>query len=67
MLADKAYVFSADEQVLVEWSLWATGKTGRPHDQKNIGVFIVRDGKIVEMRVYADIQNWERTLTRSQT
>lgn len=55
-------IFADGEQVLVEWDSWATGKTGRPYDQKNIGVFIVRNGKIMEMREYADTQNWERAL-----
>lgn len=55
-------IFADGEQVLVEWNSWATGRTGRPYDQKNIGVFIVRDGKINEMREYADTQNWERAL-----
>jgi ketosteroid isomerase-like protein len=55
-------IFADGEQVLVEWDSWATGKTGRPYDQKNIGVFIVRNGKITEMREYADTQNWERAL-----
>jgi ketosteroid isomerase-like protein len=55
-------IFADGEQVLVEWDSWATGKTGRPYDQRNIGVFIVRNGKITEMREYADTQNWERAL-----
>lgn len=55
-------IFADGEQVLVEWDSWATGRTGRPYDQKNIGVFVVRDGKIKEMREYADTQNWERAL-----
>ncbi len=57
-----ANVFGEGEQVLVEWDSWATGKTGRPYNQKNVGVFTVRDGKIVDMREYADTQNWERAL-----
>ncbi|MEY9932411.1 ketosteroid isomerase-like protein [Catenulispora sp. GP43] len=55
-------VFGEGEQVLVEWDSWATGKTGRPYHEKNIGVFVVRDGKIVAMREYADTQHWERAL-----
>lgn len=55
-------VFGEGEQVFVEWDSWATGRTGRAYDQKNSGVFVVRDGKIVTMREYADTQHWERAL-----
>ncbi|MEU6174632.1 nuclear transport factor 2 family protein [Streptantibioticus parmotrematis] len=55
-------VFGDGDQVLVEWDSWATGKTGRAYDQKNIGVFVVRDGRIAAMREYADTQHWERAL-----
>ncbi|MFF7355714.1 nuclear transport factor 2 family protein [Streptomyces filipinensis] len=55
-------VFGEGEQVLVEWDSWETGKTGRPYHEHNIGVFVVRDGKIVTMREYADTQHWERAL-----
>ncbi|MFF4530347.1 nuclear transport factor 2 family protein [Streptomyces sp. NPDC001407] len=55
-------IFGEGEQVFVEWDSWATGKTGRAYDQKNSGVFVVRDGKIVTMREYADTQHWERAL-----
>jgi ketosteroid isomerase-like protein len=60
-------VFASGEQVLVEWDSWATGRTGRPYDQKNIGVFSVRAGKIVNMREYADTQHWERALVENPT
>ena len=55
-------ILGEGDQVVVEWDSWATGKTGRPYDQKNIGVFTVRGGKIVNMREYADTQHWERAL-----
>jgi ketosteroid isomerase-like protein len=55
-------IFGEGDQVLVEWDSWATGKTGRPYHEKNIGVFVVRDGKILVMREYADTQHWERAL-----
>jgi uncharacterized protein len=55
-------VFGAGEQVLVEWESWATGNTGRPYYQKNIGVFMVRAGRIVRMREYVDTQHWEHAL-----
>jgi uncharacterized protein len=58
-------VFADGEQVLVEWDSWATGKTGRPYHENNIGVFIVRGGRIVAMREYADTQHWERALVAS--
>lgn len=57
-----ANVFGEGEQVLVERDSWATGKTGRPYREKNIGVFVVRAGKIQAMREYADTQHWERAL-----
>jgi ketosteroid isomerase-like protein len=50
------------DAVIVEWDSWATGRTGRAYDQKNIGIFVVREGKIVQMREYADTQHWERAL-----
>ncbi|GHF36092.1 MULTISPECIES: nuclear transport factor 2 family protein [Streptomyces] len=55
-------LFGEGEQVFAEWDSWATGRTGRPYDQKNSGVFTVRDGKIVSMREYADTQNWALAL-----
>lgn len=55
-------VFGQGDQVLIEWDSWGVGKTGRSYDQRNIGVFIVRDDKIVAMREYADTQHWERAL-----
>ncbi|MDF3290578.1 MULTISPECIES: nuclear transport factor 2 family protein [Streptomyces] len=55
-------LFGEGEQVFVEWDSWATGRTGRPYNQKNSGVFTVRDGKLVSMREYSDTQNWERAL-----
>ncbi|MBO1336556.1 nuclear transport factor 2 family protein [Streptomyces sp. VRA16 Mangrove soil] len=55
-------MFGEGEQVLVEWHSWATGRTGRAYDQRNIGVFVVRDGRITAMREYADTQNWARAL-----
>ncbi|MCE4948214.1 MULTISPECIES: nuclear transport factor 2 family protein [Streptomyces] len=55
-------VFGEGEQVLVEWDSWATGKTGRPYEQKNTAVFTVRGGRIADMREYADTQHWERAL-----
>ncbi|WP_405774251.1 nuclear transport factor 2 family protein [Streptomyces sp. NBC_00859] len=55
-------VFGEGEQVLVEWDSWATGRTGRAYREKNIGVFVVRNGKIHAMREYADTQHWERAL-----
>jgi ketosteroid isomerase-like protein len=55
-------LFAEGEQVLVEWKSWATGRTGRSYDQVNAAVMIVRDGRIVAMREYADTQHWERAL-----
>ncbi len=55
-------LFGEGDQVFVEWDSWATGRTGRPYDQKNSAVFVVRDGRITRMREYADTQHWERAL-----
>ena len=55
-------VFAERHQVLVEWDSWGTGRTGRAYDQKNAAIVIVRDGKLVGMREYADTQHWERAL-----
>ncbi|MCZ0971344.1 nuclear transport factor 2 family protein [Streptomyces albulus] len=54
--------FGEGEQVLVEWDSWATGKTGRPYEQKNTAIFTVRGDRISDMREYADTQHWERAL-----
>ncbi|WP_405496550.1 nuclear transport factor 2 family protein [Nocardia sp. NBC_00511] len=51
-------LFGEGNQVFAEWDSWATGKTGRAYDQKNSAVFRIRDGRIVEMREYADTQHW---------
>lgn len=60
-------IFGEGDQVLVEWRSWATGRTGTPYDQKNAAVIIVRDGKIISMREYADTQHWERALVTGRT
>ncbi|TQF08077.1 nuclear transport factor 2 family protein [Kitasatospora acidiphila] len=51
-------LFGEGDQVFVEWDSWATGRTGRPYQQKNSGVFTVREGRIASMREYADTQHW---------
>jgi ketosteroid isomerase-like protein len=45
------------EQVVAEWTARGTAKTGRVYDNQRLGVFVVRDGKIVSVREYTDTQH----------
>ncbi|MFI1914113.1 nuclear transport factor 2 family protein [Nocardia sp. NPDC020380] len=57
-------LFGEGQQVFAEWDSWGRGKTGRPYDQKNSAVFVIRDGRIAEMREYADTQHWKWALVK---
>jgi ketosteroid isomerase-like protein len=50
------------EQVVAEWTARGTAKTGKRYDDLCLGVFVVRDGKIVSVREYTDTQHVERVL-----
>jgi ketosteroid isomerase-like protein len=40
--------------VAAEWTSRATSRDGIPYYNRNVGIFIVRDGKIVSVREYTD-------------
>jgi uncharacterized protein len=43
------------ERAVLEWRVRAIGAaTGKPYDNSYAGVFVVRDGRIVEVREYLD-------------
>jgi len=42
------------DQVAAEWTSRATSRSGIPYRNRNVGIFTVRDGKIVSVREYTD-------------
>ncbi|MEU9497218.1 nuclear transport factor 2 family protein [Streptomyces sp. NPDC048196] len=60
-------VIATGPHVIVEWTSRATVKNGNPYDNRNIAVFVVRDGRIAEAREYADTQHWEHALRTPQS
>jgi uncharacterized protein len=50
------------ERVAAEWTSQATSRTGRPYRNRNVGLFTVRDGKIVSVREYTDTLHVARAL-----
>ena len=42
------------DQVAAEWTSRATSRNGTPYHNRNVGIFTVRDGKIVSVREYTD-------------
>jgi len=55
-------LLSAGDQVVAEWTSGATARGGAAYRNHNIGVFTVREGKIVSVREYTDTQRAERIL-----
>ena len=50
------------DQVAAEWTSRATGRNGTPYRNRNVGIFTVRDGKIVSVREYTDTLHVARAL-----
>jgi uncharacterized protein len=50
------------DQVAAEWTSRATGRNGTPYHNRNVGIFTVRDGKIVSVREYTDTLHVSRAL-----
>ena len=42
------------DRVAAEWTSRATSRNGAPYHNRNVGIFTVRDGKIVSVREYTD-------------
>ncbi|WP_052443105.1 nuclear transport factor 2 family protein [Streptacidiphilus neutrinimicus] len=55
-------VIADGEQVAAEWVSKGVTVNGHVYDDRCLGVFTVRDGKIVSVREYTDTQHVERTL-----
>ncbi|MDH6125032.1 nuclear transport factor 2 family protein [Kitasatospora sp. GP82] len=55
-------VVADGEQVVAEWTSKGTTVHGRVYDNQCLGVFVVRDGRIVSVREYTDTQHVERSL-----
>ena len=55
-------VIADGDQVAAEWTSRATGRNGTPYDNRNVGLFTVRDGKIVSVREYTDTLHVARAL-----
>ena len=50
------------DQVAAEWTSRATSRNGTPYHNRNVGIFTVRDGKIVSVREYTDTQHVAQAL-----
>jgi uncharacterized protein len=50
------------DQVAAEWTSRATSRTGNPYHNRNVGIFTVRDGKIISVREYTDTLHAARAL-----
>lgn len=47
-------VIADGDRVAAEWTSRATSRNGTPYRNRNVGIFTVRDGKIVSVREYTD-------------
>jgi ketosteroid isomerase-like protein len=50
------------DQVAAEWTSRATSRNGTAYHNRNVGIFTVRDGKIVSVREYTDTLHVARAL-----
>jgi uncharacterized protein len=55
-------VVAEGEQVIAEWTAKGDTLTGKRYDNRCLGVFVVRDGKIVSVREYTDTKHVAETL-----
>lgn len=55
-------VVADGDQVVAEWTSRGTARGGSAYDNRCLGVFTVRNGKITCVREYTDTQHVERTL-----
>ena len=55
--AGSHHVLTEGDQVVAEWTSRATARGGAAYDNRNIGIFTVRDGKIAAVREYTDTQH----------
>ncbi|SEG56005.1 hypothetical protein SAMN05216223_106245 [Actinacidiphila yanglinensis] len=55
-------VVAEGDQVVAEWSSKGTTAAGDAYDNRCSGTYTVRDGRIVEVREYADTHHVARTL-----
>ena len=54
--------FADGEQVLAEWTSKATAANGSAYDNRCLGVFTVRDGRITSVREFTDTAHVAATL-----
>ena len=55
-------VVAEGDQVVAEWTSQATASNGAAYRNHCLGIFIVKEGKIVSVREYADTQHVEHVL-----
>lgn len=55
-------ILAAGDQVVAEWTARGLARTGKRYDNRCLGVFTVRDGRIAAVREYTDTQHVERVL-----
>jgi uncharacterized protein len=55
-------VIAGGDQVAAEWTSRATSRNGTTYHNRNVGIFTVRDGKIVSIREYTDTQHAAQVL-----
>jgi ketosteroid isomerase-like protein len=58
-------LFADGENVLLEWTSRARTAAGEPYENRCIGVFVVRDGLIEEVREYMDTHYAYRALAET--
>jgi ketosteroid isomerase-like protein len=62
---ERVNVIADGDQVAAEWTSRATSRKGTPYHNRNVGIFTVRDGKIVSVREYTDTQHAAQVLYSS--
>ncbi|MER6811976.1 nuclear transport factor 2 family protein [Spirillospora sp. NPDC000708] len=55
-------VIAEGDQVLAEWTAKGVTRSGKIYDNRCAGIYVVRDGRIVSVKEYADTRHVERTL-----
>ncbi|MDH6111698.1 uncharacterized protein (TIGR02246 family) [Kitasatospora sp. MAP12-15] len=59
-------VIAEGDQVVAEWTSKGTTVHGHRYDNRCVGIFTVRDGRITSVREFTDTQHVERTLFADQ-
>ena len=55
-------LLAAGDTVVLEWTVRARSAAGDAYDNRYCGIFVVRDGRIAEVREYLDTEHARRVL-----